>query len=496
MDKVAAQGWFADVWQRRILIAVLGGFAALGQAPFGWWWATVLSLSIWMVLAEGVTSGRRGFGLGFWFGFGYFAIALRWIISPFLVDPVSHGWMAPFAIVLMASGGGLFWGLVTSVATRFWPASLAALIVLVTAAETIRSLILTGFPWALLGHVWVDTPVAQLASWGGPHFLTVLTMLAAASLVWIVRERWMAVSIPVLMLGLGLLKSGEVVSSDLGAEPQIVRLIQPNAPQDEKWDADRKWTYLDRMLEFTNDGDVPDLVVWPETALTTLLEYSELILAEMSVVARGATLVTGVNQRQNGRFYNSFLVMDGNGVLTDIYQKSHLVPFGEFTPGGEWLKRLGLPGYAASDGQAFTPGSGDHLVNIRGIGPARALICYEGIFAEEISVGDERPRLLVLITNDAWFGNGAGPAQHLAQAQLRAIEQGLPMVRVANTGISAMIDPFGRITGQIALNTAGYLDVELPGSRPQTTYQRFGDTPVVILLCLALAGLVMLRRKA
>jgi apolipoprotein N-acyltransferase len=168
--------------------------------------------------------------------------------------------------------------------------------------------------------------------------------------------------------------------------------------------------------------------------------------------------------------------------VLSVYDKHHLVPFGEYIPFGEWLGRFGIRGLAASDGAAFVPGPGPAVMTVPGIGRVMPLICYEGIFAEEVNAMPERAVLLVLVTNDAWFGLNVGPYQHLAQGRLRAIEQGLPMVRVANTGISALIDPHGRILGQIPLGHEGVLDLPLPAALPPTPYSRTGDWPVILLL--------------
>lgn len=275
---------------------------------------------------------------------------------------------------------------------------------------------------------------------------------------------------------------------------QIVRLVQPNAKQIEKWDPDYAQVFLNRLLDFTGQGAVPDLVVWPETAIPYLLEYAGEEIDRASEAARGAPIVLGINRREDTRYYNTLLVVEMGGIISAVYDKAHIVPFGEFIPGGELLRKVGIDGYAASTGGAFSAGRGARTIDIPNIGLARPLICYEGIFAEEIGA-QERPRLMVLITNDAWFGPDAGPQQHLAQARLRAIEQGLPMVRVANTGISAMIDAHGRITEQIGMNTAGFIDAPLPIALPATIYSRHGDWPILATLLLSLIGSAACSRR-
>jgi len=275
------------------------------------------------------------------------------------------------------------------------------------------------------------------------------------------------------------------------AEPDapIVRLVQPNAPQHQKWDPAHRDTFVRRMITATGEGPRPDLVVWPETAIPYLLNHIEDDMRVMTDAARGAPLVFGIQRFDHDRnFYNSLAVMGPGGAIDAIYDKRHLVPFGEYMPGAAFLGRAGMAGLARNLGTGFTPGATPGPVAIPGIGNAIPLICYEGIFAEEISDGGDRARLLLLITNDAWFGQAAGPYQHLAQARLRAIEQGLPMVRVANTGISAMIDANGRIIDHLPLGVDGALDVALPAALPPTLYARTGDWPVAVVLILLMLG--------
>lgn len=464
-------------------LGILGALAGLGQAPWGLWWMTVAALAVLVLTFSSAPSPRRAFGVGWAFGFGYFGLTLHWIVEPFLVDAASTGWMAPFALLLMASGAALFWGLAAWGARRIGVGKLGFAVAL-TLVEAARSLVLTGFPWALLGHIWIDTPLAQLAAFVGPHGLTLMTALLAWALVAVMRSPWPGLVPLFAVTGWFALNPGPAPTP----EGPIVRLVQPNVPQNEKWDPERRQFYFDRMLRMTSDGTPPDLIVWPETAIPTLMTYAQAQLDLVTEAARGTPLITGINRSNGLRYYNSFILLGQGGTVSRIYDKAHLAPFGEYIPFGEWLGRFGVHGLAASGGGGFSAGGVQPLVEIPGIGAARALICYEGIFAEEIGHKD-RPRLMVLITNDAWFGTAAGPYQHLAQARLRAIEQGVPMVRVANTGISAMIDGRGRITAHIPLGEAAAQDVTLPPAAPETIYAISGDYPALMLSLLSLLGL-------
>lgn len=472
------------------MIAIaLGALAGLGQAPQGWWLLTLCAVAFW--LSRPALTGRGAFLQGWLFGLGYFAVSLRWIVSPFLVDPAATGWMAPFGLAFMAAGAALFWGVSRWIGFRIAPTSLVVTALMIVLAEVTRSYILTGFPWALLGHVWIDTPLAQLAAFGGPHLLTAVTLGLAACLAWAAQKRWVAF---VGLVFAALCWIGLTVGPAPTNDGPIVRLIQPNAKQSEKWNPERAQVFFNRMIDFTGQGDVPDLIVWPETAISYLLEYATPELDLVAEAARGAPTVLGINRSEGQRFYNVLLVLEQGGIVSSVYDKAHIVPFGEYFPGGELLGKFGIDSFAASTGGAFTAGSAPRNVTIPGIGSARPLICYEGIFAEEIGTVD-RPRLMILITNDAWFGPSAGPKQHLAQARLRAIEQGLPMVRVANTGISAMIDARGRVTAQIGMNESNYLDAPLPLARAATIYSEHGDWPILlVILSTLLGGAVRARR--
>lgn len=475
---------------RAAIFASIGVIAGLGQAPVNWPIATVavLALMFWVVRTM---PGNRRLWCAVWaFGFGYFAFTLRWIVEPFLVDIQTHGWMAPFALILMGAGGGLFWAIAAGLAGRLAPHRPLVLGLAIASAEVARSYVFTGFPWALLGHVWIDTPLAQLAAFGGPHLLTLVTVLAATSLAHLTARHWDALLVPAGLIGLAVLLDPGPAPAPTALQ-KTVRIVQPNVPQNEKWDPAHRDVHFERTLALTGDGATrPHLIVWPETAVPQLLEWAQPMLDRMSEAAGGVPLIAGV-QRQSADliYHNSLFVLGRGGLIEGLYDKKHLVPFGEYIPGGEIIGRLGLPGAASSQGYGFTAGTLADTLAVPGIGLIRPLICYEGIFAEEVTP-DQRVRLMVLITNDAWFGKAAGPAQHLAQARLRSIEQGLPMVRAANTGISAMIDSKGRITASMALDTEGYLDVALPDAGVATPYVRFGDWPVLAVLVLMLATLL------
>lgn len=475
-----------------VLAFLLGAAAALGQAPLGFWWATLAALAGLLWLLDRCVDRRGAFLTGLWAGTGYFALALNWIIEPFLVDVAATGWMAPFAVILLSVGLGLFWGL-AAVLSRMsaWPT--LGFVVAFVGLEWLRGVIFTGFPWAMLGHVWIGTPLDQLAALGGPSLLSLLTLVAATlPILW--RWKGLAASLVLLAAALGF----GVWRLDQPLPPQrdgLVRLVQPNAEQAAKWEAARAQEFLNRLLTLTVKDGAADLTIWPETAVPYMLEYSPEV-ADMVVAASGGRPVAvGIQREENERFYNSLRVLEGEGTETARYDKSHLVPFGEYIPFGElaydWF---GLRAFAAQAGNTYSAGPGPRVIDLGRFGKVLPLICYEAIFPRDVNAMPERANWMLQITNDAWFGIWTGPFQHFAQARLRAIEQGLPLIRVANTGVTAVVDARGRVVEALPFGTMGALDTRIPGALPPTPYARWGDGPLALLLA-CLAGIAMIRRR-
>lgn len=525
--------------------AAFGGLIALGQAPLGWWWVSLAALAmLWHLAAE--YPRPRDTAVLFWAaGTGYFLTALFWLVEPFLIAPEQHAWMAPFALILMAGGLALFWAVAGWLGAWLTPVPRGnalqrkggggddptadngngrndagrglrfglALALAFALAEGARGFLFTGFPWALLGHIWIDTPVAQLAALTGPLGLSLLTLVAVAVSVWALRPRTAAhrpapaaarLLVAALVVG-GLattwLWGSKRLASPLpdAARPVAVRLVQPNAPQAEKWRYDLAEMFFYRHLHLSAAPPAPgtpppDLVIWSETAVPFMLETLGIGLQMSAAAAAPASLALGVQRSDpDGRFFNSFALLDANGVASHVYDKHHLVPFGEYVPFAETLLGANYSGFAAQQLQGYSPGPGPVVLDFGALGLVLPLICYEAVFPRHLRT-ETRPDWVLQVTNDAWFGALTGPYQHLAQARLRAIEQGLPVVRVANTGVTAIIDARGQITASLPLNTMGALDGMVPGALPPTPYARFGDAPMGALLLGALALLVWRRR--
>jgi len=499
-DSAVVQRWRAGGWMHGVLCVLLGGLGALGHPPFDQWYLTVAAFVAvfgFALRAERVWDMAK---TGFWFGFGYFAVALHWIVEPFLVDIARHGWMAPFALVFMAAGGALFWSVAFALAGWLRRGGLVGAVVLagaMTATELLRAYLFTGFPWAMPSYVLVGQMAGRVAAYVGPHGLNLCLFLLAAGLALGAASRWRWIwgVAGAVMLGLWVPvpQAGEVP-----ADAPLVRLVQPNAPQHLKWHPDYVLQHFERALALTAGGadtPQPDLVVWPETSVPWVLETAGGALEAAAEMAGGAPVVLGLNRYDGPRIYNTVAVIDPAGEVSDLYDKHHLVPFGEYIPFGDFLGRFGLRGLASQHGGGYSAGQGPKLIDLGALGQALPLICYEAVFPQDMRGPEARPRVILHMTNDAWFGNFSGPYQHLAQARMRAIETGVPVLRSANTGVSAAIDAQGRVLAALALNEAGALDVALPPLSGETVYARNGDLPVGVLLAVLIAAGVIVRRR-
>ncbi len=478
----------------------LGALMALGQAPVGLPLVLFAALPGLLWLLDAAPDARAAFRLGWLAGTGFFAAALFWIVEPFLVDPARTGWMAPFALVLVAGGLALFWAVPFAAANaltrRLGAGDRVARVVLLVGlwmlSDYARSHVLTGFPWALPAYVWVETPVMQVSALVGPHGLGALTLFAgllpgAAPL----RGGITAALLVGLGWGYGSIELAQPLPAR--AEPLTVRLVQPNAAQHLKWRPEMQQAFYQRHLAATRApaDPMPDVTIWSETAVPFVLGFAEDLQAEMAAaVGPEGRLILGIQRLgenpDRNDWYNSLAVLEPDGRAYAVYDKHHLVPFGEYIPFAGAIARLGLPALTAMTGGGFRSGPGPRLMEVPGLPTFLPLICYEAIFPHEMQPPGGRPEWIVQITNDAWFGTLSGPYQHFAQARARAIEQGLPLARAANPGITAMIDPRGRVVAELGLGETGYIDAALPAALPAPLYARTGDWPVLILVLLAL----------
>ena len=475
-------------WPASTALATGSGLvAALGQAPWSLWPLSFLGYAA-LILLAGRSPGQAG-RIGWAFGTAYFLLALHWITEPFRVDaaiPDALGWVA---LVLLALGLGLFPALALrlSVWTRA-PMPLAATGWLL-AAEVVRMHLLTGFPWAAPGQALVATPLLALAALGGPHLLDLVVLGTAALLAAGVRRPVAALPLP----GLAALWlwGSSLASPEIVADAPTVRLVQPGTEQGDKWRPDLRDAAIERQIALTEGPGTPTLTLWPETSLLYWLHESAFLLQRIESASDGPVIV-GANRWDGSHVFNAAALVGRDGALEAVYDKHHLVPFGEYVPLKGLADRIGLRGLAQVIGDGFTPGPGPAVLDVPGLGPVLPVICYEAVFPSSLRT-PVRPRAIVQITNDAWFGLWAGPEQHFAQARIRAAESGLPLLRSANTGITAVIDARGRVVDRLAGRGPGRLDAPIPPALPPTPYVRWGDWPILGLLAVLLAGLIARR---
>ncbi|WP_395541077.1 apolipoprotein N-acyltransferase [Neotabrizicola sp. sgz301269] len=476
----------------------LGAVLALGQAPLGLWPVALVALALGLARISSAPTPLRAAGRALVFGGGHFCLALSWIVQPFLVDAAATGWMAPFALPMLGFGLALFWAAAAWVTARLRGGALGLAITL-PLAELARGHALTGFPWALPGHIWLDTPLIQMGALVGGYGLTALTVLAAALPVALGRRGLVLASL------LALAACGwswhRLSLPEPAAPGGTFRMVQPAIDQALKWDPDRARDNFGTLIRLSLSGPPPDLVIWPETAVPYTVEPGNSAAVAIADTI-GAPVAAGAQRVEGPLAWNSLVLFGPDGRFQATYDKTHLVPFGEYVPLGEAaLDIFDVTEFSARAGATYSAGTRVHPVDFGpGLGLARVLICYEAIFPGEVASPGPRPGWMLQVTNDAWFGTLTGPYQHFAITRLRAVEQGLPLVRVANTGISAVVDARGRIARDAAgaalllpLGVRATLDAALPGALPAPPYAKTGDAPLLFLL---LAGLGLLAWRA
>lgn len=504
---------------RGMLALLAGALVAAGLPPYDLWPLAFLGVSLFLMLLDTAPRLRwhAGFGAGWLFGLGYFTLAFHWIGYAFLVDAETYLWMMPFMLGILSGGMAVYWGLAAMLARRFGGSGLQLALVfaaLIGIAEWLRGHLFTGFPWAAPGLLADGMGgLAQAASVIGMTGLTPLVVLwAALPYVFVsgARPAHKLAGLGVLLLlpalwawgGTRLAAAGDAMVPGIA-----IRIVQPNLPQQEKWREENSRQILDdlEMLSTMPTAEQPqgiagiDYVFWPESAVPFLIDESPVAKAELRPLLGGRTaLITGaVRADRKGEgvdpdVHNSIIVFDGTAEPVQRYDKWRLVPGGEFLP-FEWLlEPLGFRKVVDTPG-SFVAGPGPGTFILPGGLRAALTICYEAIFPNRLVDDADRPQVIVNVTNDGWFGRSTGPWQHLAQARLRTIEQGLPMIRAANTGISAVIDPYGRTLRMLPLMEKGVVDSPLPVALSAPSYARFGDWWLLILTVSAVNGAFLAR---
>jgi apolipoprotein N-acyltransferase len=517
-------------WKRAALAFAAGALSVLAMAPFNAWPVLFLTFPVVVWLIDGAGAGRlRGVPAaaltGFWFGLGYFVLGLYWIGYAFLVDASTFAWLLPFAVLGLPAYLALFTAFGFALARLIWTrdaSRVIALAISLTASEWLRGHLLTGFPWNTFGYALSEPlALAQTASLVGLWGLTFLTVAIFASPAVLIdgrsrgRKPWIKPWIAPVAAVLVLVAMGIFGAVRLSQEPTRIvanvklRIMQPNLQQDVKFNYAAKAEVTQKYLALSDRASGPQstgvrdasILIWPESAFPFFLTREADVMAQIAdFLPKGTVLITGSVRApvlppgtRITRAYNSIYVLDHDGSILSVYDKLHLVPFGEYLPLQDWMERLGFEQLTRIQG-GFIAGNLRHTLQIPGAPQVLPLICYEIVFPGDIAAGDDRPGWIVNLTNDGWFGISTGPYQHLQQARLRAIEQGLPVVRAANTGISAVIDPVGRIVAQLGLGIEGVLDSSLPSAIRLTVYARMGDFPVAVIAAAAL--IFVIRRRA
>jgi apolipoprotein N-acyltransferase len=511
--------WFVGVsGSRRAGIAIAAGaFSAASQAPLNFWPILFVTFPLMVWLIDGAPAQRwRGAWVcavtGWCFGFGYFIACFYWVGHAFLVDADTFGWLLPVAVI----GGPAYIALYTAIgfagARLLWRRGalrILAFAIALTVAEWLRGHALTGFPWNAFGYAltW-PLELAQTASvigiWG-LTFIVIAVFASPATLTdkhsetarpWLPMVCALVVLLAMFLFGLERLLRTPTRMVD-GVE---LRIMQPNLQQDAKFNYSAKAQVMEQYITLSSrKGNRPrgldevTHLIWPESAFPFYLNTEPDALAQIaSLLPEGTVLITGADRTgapppgaASTDARTSIYVIDHQGAMLALYDKVHLVPFGEYLPFQRLLERLGLSQLTKVTGGLIAGERRRPMVTPRAP-PALPLLCYEVIFPNELAISEARPGWLLNLTNDGWFGISSGPHQHFAQARLRAVEQGLPLVRAANTGISAVIDPLGRVVRILPLGTEGLLDGPLPQRISPTIYSRFGDLPAAFLVAIAL----------
>ncbi|MFG1478430.1 apolipoprotein N-acyltransferase [Xanthobacter sp. V4C-4] len=477
-------------WRRMLAAVAAGATGALAMPPFGLWPALALAFPVLVLLLDG-TPGRSwpalraAAAIGWAFGFGYFLASLWWIGAAFLVEAEVFGWLLPFAVLAMPAGLAIFTAGGAVLARLLWspgPFRLFAFTFAFTTAEWLRGHVLTGFPWNTFGYAFAQSlPLMQGAALVGVYGLTFFALLLLSTPVLALsgrRRDLLGVAAAALVIaaaaGWGAARLSGTATTFV---PDVrLRIMQPNLPQDQKFNYGRRAEiFADYLAQSAETSPVSprgladvDVLIWPESALPFIYEREPWAAAAIAdTLPANVTLVTGAvrygapPRGQISPFYNSIRVIDHHGQVLRSTDKFHLVPFGEYLPLQSTLEHWGLEQLTRVRG-GFSAAPAPRALVIPGLPLVAPLVCYEIIFPGNVIPDGERPRLLLNLTNDAWFGHTPGPYQHFVQARLRAVEEGLPLVRAANTGISAIVDPMGQIVAYGALGERALVEGPLP----------------------------------
>ena len=515
-----AAAWVGSArgWRQRALVFAAGAVSTLAFAPFFAWPILFLTFPFFVWLADGAASDPRPVRATalawWWFGFGYFFTGLLWIGEAFLVEAEIFAWLLPFAVTLLPAGLALFWAAAGAVAAKLWPlprqrgpkhvvARVLIVAITIGCVEWLRGHILTGLPWNTPGiALTMPLPLMQVASLLGIYGMTLWAVLVCTlpGVVWnigISTSKNHSAGLIATLTCIPLLIAyffgiWHLAKLDL---PELngvkVRIVQPSIPQRDKWSAEKQsqifldHVNLSKLDPFGHTDNLAGIshVIWPEAAMPFgPLDHPEILSAIGQMLSPNVILLTGALRQTrdeatgNRSAFNSLMAFGAKGNLIALYDKIHLVPFGEYLPFQTLLESLGLQSLTRQRGGFAKGHSPKALMTVPGLPLIAPLICYEAIFPQEVVQGQERPGLILVVTNDGWFGNSTGPYQHFHQARIRAVEQGIPVIRAANNGISGFIDSKGRVMKLLSLNERGNIDSTIPSMSSETVYARYGDS--------------------
>jgi apolipoprotein N-acyltransferase len=540
VERLAEHIIVLEGWRRPMLAVGAGAMSTLALAPYHVFPVLFFTMPVLVWLLDGAVaaSGSHGvvgrlkrswpaFKTGWLFGFGYFLAGFWWVGQAFLVDVEEFAFLMPLAVLVLPAGLSLFWGIGAVLARMVWRDGWMRIVgfaACFTLAEWLRGTVLTGLPWNVLGYAAMPTPLLmQSAAVVGLYGMTFLTFFVASAPAVLgpcedKHRRSGAMTVAVVFIVAAHVACGMFVLSR--AEKSHVagiklRIVQPALDQQEKWDITKELEIMGRYFELSNANKGPDAasvaafshIIWPESAFPFILtERGDQLAAIARLLPDTTSLITGAMRIERAasadippKVFNALYMINGDGEAVVARDKVRLLPFGEFLPFQDFLESLGLLQLTQLRG-GFSAGNRRMVVDIPGTPAFLPLICYEIIFSGAVRPRDKdngaRPRWIVNVTNDAWFGKTAGPYQHAHQALVRGVEEGLPVVRAANNGISFVSDAYGRIEESLGLGQRGVVDARLPVARSSTLFSRLGNLPVLVFVCLLIGSLLVFQRNS
>ncbi|WP_442579668.1 apolipoprotein N-acyltransferase [Mesorhizobium sp. ASY16-5R] len=515
-------------WRRSLAAFLAGALLVLTQAPYDFFAAGFVSFPVLAWLLDGATAPtsasvlgrlRPAFAVGWWFGFGYFLAGLWWIGSALLVEADSFAWALPFAVLGVPILLAFYYGFATVLARLLWSdgiGRIAALAFGFGVAEWLRIFLFTGFPWNEIGYAAMPVPLlmqsVSVVGLIGMNALAVF-VFAMPAMLSSARHRRAGLAVAAILCllhaGFGLYQLSRPAGD--GERRLAVRIVQPSVDMSQKWNPAEEERVFGDLMRLSAEPPAaghtkPQLILWPETSVPFLftdrpdaLAAIGAMLTDGQMLMAGAVRSEGDGSQRATLYYNSVVAIDAGGEIVDAVDKIHLVPFGEYLPFADVLERIGLKQLVAGP-MNFAAGTLRKAIALPGGLLSTPFICYEIIFPDLVAIDVASSDIIVNVTNDAWFGNTPGPYQHFRQAQVRAVETGLPVVRAANTGISGAVDPNGRVIDALAIDARAFIDVDLPvpvrASRQTLPYGAVGLAIVGLFGLIAAASIAIRRIKS